>query len=97
MNAVIFHPEAREEYFSSIDFYNEHTPDLGTAFIEEIERSISIISGHPKRWKIIKKGVRKYNVHRFPFSILYVIDSNVIYIVAIAHSKRNPDYWDDRI
>ena len=95
MNQLIFHPEAQDELFSAIGYYNEQTPGLGVIFFEEIERSINNINKNPKRWKICAKKVRQCIVPRFPFSIFYIYNSNTIYIVAIAHNKQNPNYWKE--
>jgi hypothetical protein len=31
---------------------------------------------------------------RFPFSVIYLDDPELVTIVAVAHSKRKPGYWD---
>jgi len=36
-------------------------------------------------------------LHRFPFSIVYLDDPEVLTIVAVAHAKRKPGYWRRRI
>lgn len=36
-------------------------------------------------------------LRRFPFSIVYVALTELIYIVAIAHGSREPGYWKLRI
>jgi hypothetical protein len=97
MNQIIFHPDAKDELFSTISYYNEQINGLGLEFLEEISRSINIINVNPKRWSILKLHVRKYIVQRFPFSIFYICNRSTIYIVAIAHNKRKPYYWKNRI
>jgi toxin ParE1/3/4 len=94
---LIFHPEAEEELFSSIAFYNQQSSGLGIEFLEEIERCFNLIRDNPKRWKILKKGIRQYIVRRFPYLIFYIYDRNQVFIVAIAHNCRKPDYWKERI
>jgi hypothetical protein len=32
----------------------------------------------------------------FPYYIAYIVRGNVLWILAIAHSHRRPDYWIDR-
>jgi hypothetical protein len=36
-------------------------------------------------------------MQRFPFSVVYLDDPESVTIVAIAHSKRKPGYWKDRL
>ncbi|MHA1719159.1 MAG: type II toxin-antitoxin system RelE/ParE family toxin [Promethearchaeia archaeon] len=97
MNFIIFHPEAEIELNSTIDFYNRKVSGLGFEFLEKIERAINLIDRNPDRWQILKYRVRKYIVKQFPYSIYYIFDPNRIYVVAIAHQKRKPFYWKDRL
>ena len=97
MSAIIFHPDARDELFSAITYYNEQSPGLGTEFLEEIKKSVNKIQENPTRWKLLKKQVRQYIVQRFPFSIFYISTPEQVYIVAIAHNKRKPYYWKSRV
>jgi toxin ParE1/3/4 len=97
MNQIIFHPEAANELYSTIDFYNHKESRLGLEFLEEIERIVKLIDNNPNRWPIVKYSSRQYIVKRFPYIVFYVFDPNQIYIVAIAHQKRKPFYWKNRI
>jgi len=36
-------------------------------------------------------------MERFPYGIIYRLEKNTIYIVAIAHFKRRPFYWKERL
>ena len=42
-------------------------------------------------------GVRRKSLARFPYSVLYTVDPDVLYIVAVAHQKRRPNYWLRRL
>jgi len=97
MNLIIFHPEAENELNSTIDFYNQKVSGLGLEFLDEIERVINLINKNPDRWLVLKYQVRRYIVKQFPYSIFYIFEPNRIYVVAIAHQKRKPFYWKDRI
>lgn len=34
---------------------------------------------------------------KFPFSIVYAIKGDIVYIVAVAHGSREPEYWRPRV
>jgi toxin ParE1/3/4 len=40
---------------------------------------------------------RRLVMRRFPFSVVYLDDPDLITIIAVAHSKRKPGYWKDRV
>jgi len=50
-----------------------------------------------ERWPKYSHGTRRFVLHRFPFSIIYLDDPDVLSIVAVAHSKRKPGYWKARL
>ena len=33
----------------------------------------------------------------FPYRIVYFVEDDLLTVVAVAHSKRRPGYWRDRV
>ena len=91
-----FHPAAREELLAAIAYYNSIEPELGMAFLEEIEAAIALAGNFPDLWMELGDGVRRCLVRRFPYAVLYTRESDRLYILAIMHTKRKPGYWLDR-
>ena len=40
---------------------------------------------------------RQMTVHGFPYRVVYRIREHDLYVVAIAHTSRRPDYWKHRV
>jgi toxin ParE1/3/4 len=97
LKAVVFLPEAREEMLEAATYYDTRSPGLGMAFLSEMERAESSIKASPTAWPIIEGKFRRRLLRRFPFSIIYIIEPKEIIFVAIAHLRRNPQYWKARI
>ena len=97
MNKILFHELAGKELLDARDYYDDMIFGLGKKFVVEIERCLSIIKSNPLAYPIIRENVRKAVVIKFPFSILYRVDENAIYILAVMHQKRKPRYWAERI
>ncbi len=93
---IIFNELARDELNDAVDFYNLELSGLGVFFKEEIKKSLNRILDYPAAWPAITQDIRKYVLHRFPYKILYSIEKDHIYIIAIAHQHRKPNYWIDR-
>ncbi len=36
-------------------------------------------------------------LRRFPYMIVYLVDPDEIFIVAVAHVRRLPGYWTSRV
>lgn len=97
MKPVIIHSKAREELDHSIFYYEKQKTGLGLDFLSEVEQALGKIQQNPSLGAIYKAtGLRRYVVQRFPFLIFYAEFSEFIWIVAIAHGKRKPNYWSTR-
>ncbi len=89
--------EAEVELREAVAYYEEKSPGLGLDLEAEIERSIRTIRDFPERWPLREDGTRRYLTHRFPYLVIYAYLKDRIWIIAIAHCKRRPGYWKDRI
>ncbi len=92
-----FHPEARIEFRESAAFYEGCRPRLGIAFINEIESILRWILEAPDRWPFIEEDVRRCLARRFPYGILYTIETDYVLIIAVMHCSRKPGYWRNRL
>lgn len=94
---VIFDRLAKEELNDGIEYYEIEIKNLGERFKEEVQRSINIIKKIPKIGTPENENIRRYILHKFPYKILYSIEKDHIYIIALAHMHREPRYWINRI
>lgn len=91
-----FHPEARIEYFEAITYYEERQPGLGVRFTLEIESTIQRILDGPRQWREVEADVRRCLTHTFPYGLLYSIDEDRVFVLAVMHHSRKPGYWRNR-
>ena len=96
---VRFHPSSERELAEAIDFLNGEAPGLGFRLSGEVKEIISKILRFPEIYAVIEKSVRGASLDIFRYTIFYEFEkeSDLIFIVAIAHQSRHPDYWKDRI
>lgn len=92
-----FHPEAEIELVQAIEYYDELEESLGGDFATEVYLAIERITSYPRAWPIIEDDVRRCLVKRFPYGILYAEGNEEIFILAVMHLHREPDYWKHRI
>jgi plasmid stabilization system protein ParE len=93
----IFHPDARLELEHSINYYEERQSGLGYDFSLEIFSTIRRIISNPKAWAILDEDIRRCITKRFPYGIIYSEQDDEIYILAVMHLKRDPEYWKYRV
>ena len=97
MKPIIIHSKARVELEESIAYYEQQKTGLGLALQSAIEKAVGRIQQNPQIGALYKTTeFRHHVVQRFPYVVFYVVWDEVIWIVAIAHGKRRPDYWRRR-
>src|SRR5688572_6678535 len=94
---VRFHPDARAELRAARSWYYERSPLSAIAFAQTVENAISRIRGAPNTFALADHGTREFVLQRFPFNIFYRTREKEIQIVAVAHQKRRPGYWSNRV
>ncbi len=94
---LLFHPAAESEFNAAIDYYEDIEKGLGYDFSLEIFSALERIISFPKAWLVIEDGIRRSLVRRFPYGILYAEEKDKIYVVAVMHLHRDPEYWKHRI
>jgi len=92
-----FHPEAEQELYEAASRYESEVSDLGFHFADEVERVIRLLLAHPELGSRLDDELRHFVLRRFPFSVVYAVVSDVLYVVAIAHGSREPGYWRPRV
>lgn len=85
------------ELDDAITYYDLQSYGLGEKFLDEVLRTIKLISKFPQIWSKNTEHTRKAVMKKFPYSLIYSIHHNKIYIIAIAHHHREPEYWINRI
>ncbi len=97
MTGYRFLPPAEEEMTEASVFYEAASVGLGSDFLDDVQRVVDGLREHPGSGIAVVQGLRRALLHRFPFSLIYSIETDAILIVAVAHQRRRPDYWRDRI
>ena len=94
---VRFLKPAQVEVDDAFAWYETQSRGLGTQFLDDFDRAIRRIVVYPLASTEMDEGLRRCLLSRFPYGIIYGIDSETIIIVAVAHMHRAPQYWIDRL
>lgn len=94
---VIFDELTKIELDDGREYYEMEVTGLGKRFKQEVKRAINIIKKMPKIGSPESENIRRYILHKFPYKVLYSIEKDHIYVIAIAHLHREPTYWINRI
>lgn len=87
---------AEQEMFAAARYYEIQSPGLGQDFLDKVVIALQDLVNSPERWPIVQDDIRRRLIRRFPFSLLYRIESSEVVILAVMHQKRHPSYWLQR-
>jgi plasmid stabilization system protein ParE len=95
-------PEVPDELIAAARWYEARRAGLGREFLDAIEALIPVIARGPRSFpRLADVGSRFENrralLGRFPFAIVYLIGAEEIRILAVAHTRRDPGYWLNRL
>jgi plasmid stabilization system protein ParE len=92
-----FLPPAEAELLEGISYYSAIHSELGSRFEQAVAEAVRKLVAHPERGAPRSKSTRRWLVKSFPFGIIYRASESGVLIVAIAHQRKKPEYWADRI
>ena len=97
MNEIEFHPDVATDIKESFDWYQKQADGLGDDFLNELESAYQAVSELPGTWPKFQNNFRRFLLSKFPFSIIYRANNELVYVVAVMHNSRKPKYWLKRI
>ena len=87
---------ASQEFLEAVDYYEGQAPGLGKDLILDVEGSLNLIFEFPNLGSPGPAGTRRIHLHRFPYSLVYRIEPEVLRVIAFEHHRRRPGFWKDR-
>jgi len=93
---VVFDPLAKIEFDESREYYEAQEAGLGERFRTAVWAAVEILERYPEIGEEVRPEIRKIFVKRFPYKLIYSITDVGLYIIAVAHGHRKPEYWVDR-
>ncbi len=93
---IEFSPEAKTEFSDGENYYERQVPGLGARFRAEVRDALKRMRHWPLAAPVERGEVRRMILSRFPYKLLYSVEADHLYVIAVAHLHRAPDYWVDR-
>ena len=93
----IIRPEAEADMSEGFQWYEDRRDGLGFEFLGEFKTVLERIIDNPLRQPEIYRSARRSLVRRFPYAVIYIFESDKVEVIAVAHVKRNPDFWRRRV
>jgi plasmid stabilization system protein ParE len=90
---VVLAPAAESDIEEAFHWYEERDAAAADAFRTETFEAIDQLAVDPMRWRADASGNRRRLLKRFPYSIWFEVQADVVTVLAIAHHRRLPGYW----
>jgi plasmid stabilization system protein ParE len=89
---IVYHLGARLDVLEAVEHYeNEDSPALADRFTTELEHFIDRIAQMPLSYREVHPGVRRVNLNKFPYHVLFrIVDSETVKVLTVKHNKRRP-------
>jgi plasmid stabilization system protein ParE len=94
--------EAAVELEEAAAWYEQKRLGLGQEFLEAVDEAVDFMVAWPRSGKPVPDvppdlSVRRTPVRRFPYHVVYVVTQSAIRVLAVAHDRRSPGYWRNRV
>lgn len=99
---LVLDDAASEELRRAIRRYEDDRPGLGLELADLVEQVfLGLANGTIRPVTVpgipIELGVRRVLIDRFPFAIIHSDEPDAVHIIAVAHLRRRPGYWLQRL
>ena len=93
---------ARRDIRESTAWYNKNA-GMGADFVAAVEAAFRRVETDPQTlpstenpWPSLGRDIRRCPVVKFPFQVIFEIQSDELVVLAVAHGSRRPGYWRRR-
>jgi plasmid stabilization system protein ParE len=94
---IRFTPEADAELAEARYWYAHQQEDLDIEFMKSIDDALLRIVRNPELYPVVYRTLRRAVVRRFPFAVFYEVTADEIQVIAVFHSRRDPERWKSRV
>jgi hypothetical protein len=92
-----FHEAADAELTEAVAYYDGKASGLGDRFLAEVKDATRLIERYPEIAPVKDFGVLVKVLSRFPYSLMYLLEPDELFVLAVAHHSKRPAYWADRV
>jgi plasmid stabilization system protein ParE len=97
---VLIEREANAEMTEAYNWYQSKKKGLGSEFLRALNERLTAIERTPTSYPVVhehgSRHLRRALLRRFPYSLIYFIEGQVIIVIACFHGSRDPKDWQRR-
>lgn len=94
---LLISDEANADILDAFLWYESAREGLGSDFELCLEAEINRLLRNPRQYQIQYKKIRIAYIERFPYGIHFLLDKKFIKVIAVFHTSRDPENWEDKL
>jgi plasmid stabilization system protein ParE len=94
---VEYHVSARLDVLEIVEYYEASAgAELAAEFYGEFLYCIGQVADRPTSFPTFVRSLRRANLHRFPYHMLFRLTDDSVRILVVRHHGRNPSFGIQR-
>lgn len=95
------HRRAKDEIRAAAAWYEERSAGLGRRFVSAVREVFESLEARPHRFAHLETvsddaPIRRVLVRGFPYLVIFELFGDEVFVYAVAHAARRPNYWRQR-
>ena len=76
---------------------SERSPRAAQRFLADVDDAVRLLLRFPRLGFPLRDNLRRLLLKVFPYRIIYRVEGEEIVVYAVAHVRRRPGYWRQRV
>ena len=93
MPSLIVQPRAQLDIDDTLTWYHPRNAALVPRFLAELDSIFDRISQNPAQFPVEVDPIQRALLHKFPFSVFFIVEGDLAAVVAVLHQRRRPVNW----
>ena len=84
---------ASDDLDTTFVWYESQNVGLGNRFLSRIHDVFALIARMPEAYAVLRRGTRAAPVKKFPYVVLYRVETTQIRVIRVVHGRSNRKNW----
>ena len=95
------HQRASDEIREAAAWYEDRSTGLGVRFVAAVREVFESLESSPQHFAQLETiandtAIRRALVGEFPYLVVFELFDEEVFVYAVAHASRRPNYWRQR-
>lgn len=90
---------AKQDLREALSWYRRRDPELANRFLGEVYKVLALLERFPNVggpvFGVPDRATRQLPIDTFPYQVVFKRFANRISVLAIAHERKRPGYWNE--